>query len=74
MHTHTVTHWGRGYESKPDTEVGHEVDDGDDDITDSGEDTEQDVTKDKNNHRLLLTHYMYVCGNWSRFHINFCFL
>lgn len=63
-HTHTVhTHWltevedhaGENDEPKPDTEVGDEVDDGNDDVTDGGKDTEQDVAKDKNNHRWLLT-------------------
>lgn len=46
-HTLTLTdvedHAGENDESKPDAEVRHEVDDGDDDVTDGGKDAEQDV-------------------------------
>lgn len=46
-HTLTLTevedHAGENDESKPDTEVWDEVDDGDDDVTDGGKDAEQDV-------------------------------
>lgn len=51
--THTYTqrltevedHAGEDNESEPGAEVGDEVDDGDDNVTDGGKDTEQDVAK-----------------------------
>lgn len=42
--TEVEEHAGENNESKPDTEVRDEVDDGDDDIADGGKDAEQNVT------------------------------
>ena len=45
--TEVEEHAGEDDESKPDAEVGHKVDDGDDDVTDGGQDAEQDVAADR---------------------------
>lgn len=71
--TEVEDHAGKNDESKPDIEVGDKVDDGNDDVTDGGEDTEQDVAEDKNNHGLLLTPHVCVsaepnmktCNVWA---------
>lgn len=69
MDTHWLTevedHAGEHNESKPHIEVGHEVDDGDDDVTDGGKDAEQDVAKDKNNHKLLSGYLCAVCHGFT---------
>lgn len=64
--TEVEDHAGENDESKPDAEVGDEVDDGDDDVTDGGKDTEQDVAADRNQHRLLLTRKLVLDVGPSR--------
>lgn len=45
--TEVEGHADQNNESEPNAEIGAEVNDGDDDVTDGGEDAEQDVAKDK---------------------------
>lgn len=49
--TEVEDHAGEDNEPKPDTEVGGEVDDGDDDVADGGEDAEQDVARRRRQRR-----------------------
>lgn len=62
--TEVQAHADENYQAKPGVEVGDEVNDGNDNISDGGEDAEHDVTGRQRRSKLKLNYGEISSGKW----------